>query len=162
MKANRCAWLACLLGTFVIRPAGSPASDAKLLPVVSKSGLAYVKASDLAASCGIAARELPGQNLVAVCHEDRCVTFKEFRREGAELLVLIGPLAKALELKSTFNDDRSRVSFAFAARAEREESGAVRVGQLAPDFRLTKLDGSPVALSDFRGRRVVISSWASW
>ena len=39
---------------------------------------------------------------------------------------------------------------------------AAQVGQLAPDLRLTRLDGSPVALADFRGKRVLIDSWASW
>jgi len=37
-----------------------------------------------------------------------------------------------------------------------------RIGNLAPDFRLSKLDGSSVRLSDFRGKRVLINSWASW
>lgn len=37
-----------------------------------------------------------------------------------------------------------------------------RVGDLAPDFKLAKLDGSSVRLSDFRGQRVLINSWASW
>ena len=38
----------------------------------------------------------------------------------------------------------------------------VQPGQLAPDFRLTALDGREIALSDLRGKRVLINSWASW
>lgn len=33
---------------------------------------------------------------------------------------------------------------------------------LAPDFRLRTFDGGVVALSDFRGKLVVLNFWASW
>ena len=35
-------------------------------------------------------------------------------------------------------------------------------GADAPDFVLNDLDGKPVRLSDFRGKTVVLSFWASW
>ena len=38
----------------------------------------------------------------------------------------------------------------------------VEVDELAPDFRLTDLDGRVVMLSDFRGKTVVLNFWASW
>ena len=37
-----------------------------------------------------------------------------------------------------------------------------RVGHPAPDFRLTAVDGSVVRLSQFRGRAVVLTFFASW
>jgi cytochrome c biogenesis protein CcmG/thiol:disulfide interchange protein DsbE len=36
------------------------------------------------------------------------------------------------------------------------------VGQPAPDIRLTTIDGREVALSDYRGRPVIVNFWASW
>ena len=36
------------------------------------------------------------------------------------------------------------------------------VGNLAPDFELTTLDGETVKLSDYRGNRVMINFWATW
>jgi cytochrome c biogenesis protein CcmG/thiol:disulfide interchange protein DsbE len=36
------------------------------------------------------------------------------------------------------------------------------VGATAPDFRLTSLDGTSIALSEERGSPVVVSFWASW
>ncbi len=38
----------------------------------------------------------------------------------------------------------------------------VQVGQTAPDFTLEGLDGSPVHLSDFRGKTVLLNFWATW
>ena len=37
-----------------------------------------------------------------------------------------------------------------------------RVGQPAPDFRLTLVDGSHVQLSELRGQVVVLNFWATW
>lgn len=37
-----------------------------------------------------------------------------------------------------------------------------KVGNLAPDFRLTGLDGQPVDLESLRGQPVWITFWASW
>jgi cytochrome c-type biogenesis protein len=39
---------------------------------------------------------------------------------------------------------------------------SVELDELAPDFRLTDLDGNVVLLSDFRGKTVVLNFWASW
>lgn len=36
------------------------------------------------------------------------------------------------------------------------------IGQTAPDFTLTGLDGRPVTLSALRGKVVVVSFWATW
>ena len=38
----------------------------------------------------------------------------------------------------------------------------VEVGDTAPDFTLPSLDGDPVSLSDYRGKRVALFMWASW
>jgi hypothetical protein len=39
---------------------------------------------------------------------------------------------------------------------------ATRAGDLAPDFTLRDLDGVEHSLSDHRGKKVFISSWAPW
>jgi peroxiredoxin len=37
-----------------------------------------------------------------------------------------------------------------------------KVGALAPDFQLPDVDGTPVRLSQYRGRAVVLTFFASW
>ncbi len=42
-------------------------------------------------------------------------------------------------------------------------SQKVKVGEPAPDFSVASLDGkTAIRLSDLRGRRVLIFTWASW
>lgn len=38
----------------------------------------------------------------------------------------------------------------------------VQLNVPAPDLRLTDLDGKPVALSDYRGKVVLVNNWATW
>jgi cytochrome c-type biogenesis protein len=38
----------------------------------------------------------------------------------------------------------------------------LEVGQRAPDFRASTLDGQPVSLSDYRGQLVLLNFWATW
>lgn len=37
-----------------------------------------------------------------------------------------------------------------------------KVGDQAPDFTLPSLDGDPVSLSSYRGRKTIVFMWASW
>lgn len=42
------------------------------------------------------------------------------------------------------------------------EQEAPRLGYLAPDFRLPDLAGKPTALSDYRGKPLLLNFWATW
>jgi peroxiredoxin len=44
----------------------------------------------------------------------------------------------------------------------RNAGPAPRIGKEAPDFRVIGLDGAPIELSEFRGRPVLLTFWASW
>lgn len=46
-------------------------------------------------------------------------------------------------------------------RAQNIEEG-INVGNKAPDFTLTNLQGKKVSLSDYRGKKVLINFWATW
>ena len=45
--------------------------------------------------------------------------------------------------------------------AETANSG-LQKGDVAPEFTLNNLQGEPVSLSDFRGKKVILNFWASW
>jgi cytochrome c biogenesis protein CcmG/thiol:disulfide interchange protein DsbE len=51
---------------------------------------------------------------------------------------------------------------ALAAQAPSRSGGTPKVGEIAPDFRLTLVDGSHVRLSELRGQVVVLNFWATW
>jgi len=38
----------------------------------------------------------------------------------------------------------------------------VEVGNIAPDFKLTRLNGETSSLSDYRGKIVLVNFWATW
>ncbi len=38
----------------------------------------------------------------------------------------------------------------------------IEVGQRVPEIVLPDLDGRPVALHAYRGRKVILFTWASW
>ncbi|GEL76286.1 redoxin domain-containing protein [Tenuibacillus multivorans] len=42
------------------------------------------------------------------------------------------------------------------------DTSGIKVGEVAPNFKLTTLDGETVQLSDFRGKKVFINFWATW
>lgn len=53
-----------------------------------------------------------------------------------------------------------------SSQAEEDVSGdpetGLAIGNIAPDFELTTLDGETVKLSDYRGQVVFINFWATW
>ena len=56
--------------------------------------------------------------------------------------------------------DAAREIWALAAGAD--ERNAALAGLIAPDFTLPDLAGAPHTLSALRGKKVFLSTWASW
>ncbi len=50
----------------------------------------------------------------------------------------------------------------WALGAPAEERNAALEGLQAPDFTLPDIDGTPRSLSQLRGRKVFLATWASW
>lgn len=38
----------------------------------------------------------------------------------------------------------------------------IEIGKVAPEFELSKLDGTKVKLSDLKGKKVIVNFWATW
>ena len=137
-------------------------ADPGMLPVADRSGVAYVPSTELERNAAIAIKKLPGLDTIVACSEARCAQVKGSLREGDVTLVNVAELAKALGFAARFSDGRRQVHLEAGPKSSPAEGSITRVGDLAPNFRVARLDGSPVSLADFRGKRVLIQSWGSW
>jgi hypothetical protein len=96
-----------------------------------------------------------------LCLGDRCVPIPASRQSefvSPDGRFNLAAFARFIEQPAVHDDAASVWMFG--------ESGESRSRALrsleAPDFRLPDLDGSMHALSDYRGKKVLLLSWASW
>lgn len=47
-------------------------------------------------------------------------------------------------------------------QVEETDEVGISVGQIAPDFQLSTIEGETVHLSDYRDQRVILNFWATW
>ncbi|MBM3881491.1 MAG: hypothetical protein FJ387_17495 [Verrucomicrobia bacterium] len=138
--------------------AGEPAPIALIL----RNQQEYLPGRDLETHAGIAVKPLPNQDDWVACAQDRCARLSGIRREGDLILVPLTNLTRALALTATRSADARAVVLEFAPQTGLGASPVAEVGQLVPDLLLRGLGGEPISLRAFRGRRVLINSWASW
>lgn len=78
------------------------------------------------------------------------------------LLVLgffIGREFVDLNKEKDANDEEAATN---TSQLDELENQGLKIGETAPDFTLTSLEGQEMSLSDFRGKKVVLNFWASW
>src|SRR5438552_10555285 len=85
---------ALLAGIYI----AADAAQSSMIPVTERNGAAYVSATELERSVGIAVKKLPGSDAIVACSEDRCARVKGFLRERDVTLVNVAELAKVLGL----------------------------------------------------------------
>ena len=132
------------------------------LPVTLRDGQAHVVASALEREAGIVIKKLPGRGEFVVCGTEQCAPLKSVLAEGDTWLVPVASLTEALHLSANFDERRRHVTLVPASGGASSSTGSARVGTIAPNLRLIKLDGMAVSLDELRGQRVLINSWASW
>jgi hypothetical protein len=91
-----------------------------------------------------------------MCRDERCVPLPPAAVKGGDVDVetfwqrLGGPVIA------------SQDGDAWALGAPADERNAALEGLQAPDFTLPDIDGTPRTLSQLRGKKVFLATWASW
>jgi len=95
-----------------------------------------------------------------LCRDERCVPIPPAQRDRFLRgdMVNLAALARRLGQPVVHDDPHAVWFFGESADARRTALASLK----APDFTLPDLDGKMHSLSDYRGRKVLLLSWASW
>jgi peroxiredoxin len=99
-----------------------------------------------------------------VCAEQLCFPIPDARRgdfianRGGDMFFNLSEFGRLLRLPAA-NDTKHAVWY-FGPRPE-EQNGYLK-SLVAPDFTLPDIDGKNHSLADFRGKKVLLITWASW
>jgi hypothetical protein len=108
-------------------------------------------------------KDLPGDR-VGVCHGDRCIPLPKgaganaVRSVGESEFVPLGFVSKALGATMLWDAKEGDLMLDLSRRRPEQSQGV----NLPRDFSLPSLDGEPVPLSSFAGKKVLLFAWASW
>jgi hypothetical protein len=155
---------------FLLLAAGTAAADTKQR-VVIYNGVAtqLAAAADASADLWVTPADLTKATRFeikpeGVCSGRLCVPIPKDREDkfvkgrGGDSLFNFSEFARLLRVPAA-HDAKNGVWF-FGPRPE-EQNGYL-TSLVAPDFTLADLDGKKHSLSDFRGKKVLIITWASW
>src|SRR6266850_2184346 len=93
-----------------------------------------------------------------LCNDTMCVPLSAGSRLGEGGVFDLGEVAAALDRPLALDTD-ARAAFVGASAGERAQGlGSL----LAPDFTLPDLAGRPHTLSSYRGKKILLVTWASW
>jgi AhpC/TSA family protein len=94
------------------------------------------------------------------CLDDRCVPIPAGHESEFVRPALFNLSALARHLGEPFVHDKQHALWSFSDAPN--EIGKRLRSLAAPDFTLPDLDGELHSLSDYRGKKVLLMSWASW
>ncbi|WP_257666365.1 TlpA disulfide reductase family protein [Parapedobacter tibetensis] len=72
------------------------------------------------------------------------------------------PLSEIEPILANLSEEVRNLSMAKGLASRIEAEKTIQIGNIAPDFTQSDVDGNPISLSDFRGRYVLVDFWASW
>ena len=99
-----------------------------------------------------------------ICRDELCFPLPKNRatefvsKKGATTWFNLSNFARLI--KQSFVTDQKNNVWYFGVRAE-EQNGYLASLE-APNFTLPDLNGKPHSLADFRGKKVLLVTWASW
>jgi hypothetical protein len=126
--------------------------ETDLAGAVPDDGDLWIPAADLPASTGWE-RKPEG-----LCTAERCVPVPPGQETAWEHDGRFNLSAFARHLDQPVAADEAHGIWSFGA----EPGALLQPGDPAPDFTLPDLDGKLHALGDYRGRKVLLVTWASW
>jgi len=103
-----------------------------------------------------------GSGMAVICQADRCVPLK-IGESAVDIEGTIYAAPKVIAAPFGFSVQTNGANQIHVLRDGNlsADKGSL-AGRLAPDFTLPDLDGKPVRLSDFRGKKTLVYMWASW
>lgn len=123
-----------------------------------KSNDLWITTSDLSRATGFVIKPQ------GVCREELCFPLPKARQ--TEFISKRGPItwfnltAFATLIKQPVANDPKNAVWAFGRRADLQANLLSTLE--APEFKLADMDGKVHSLSDFRGKKVLLVTWASW
>ena len=99
-----------------------------------------------------------------MCKEELCFPLPKARKNefvvkrGKTSWFNLSEFARLVRQPVAFDDKNS--TWYFGARQDQQGSYVETLE--APDFKLPDINGKPHSLSDFRGKKVLLVTWASW
>ncbi len=159
-----------ILALSILATGGNPALrvDGKTLslepqPIISADGV-FVPLHPFAHAIERQAKVILPNKLIILCDATSCAPVhlqkNDVRTRDNETYVNLEPLARALDMHLQRTADA--IILTTRPAPPTAERGRIPPGSLLPDVLLTDLEGRPVHLSDFIGRRVLLCTWASW
>jgi hypothetical protein len=93
-----------------------------------------------------------------LCNDAMCIRVDDETSLVCDGGVDLDAFARALDRPLALDVEERAACLGGSAR----ERGDMLASQLAPDFRLPDLVGRPHALSEHRGKKILLVAWASW
>ena len=159
-----------LFGAAKMKPRTSPTQTSVILSeqALEVDGKWLLPATQVAEQAGGSVKLLEDGTLAVVCLAHRCTPIQvdgtRARRQDGVLFVEKDALARALQVAIGYKPPSRTVTIRReqSSPGQGRESFNMEIGQLVPDIEFADLEGKPVRLSDFRGKRLAVFSWASW